>query len=152
MDTNQNLLNNELQIDVIAHSHLKETAMWAKFISIVGIILSILLAIAAFFMGAFIAKFSSSYRPYGSSGRMMGAGMITIVYLVVAVVFFFVSLYLNRFASTMKTALQTNDQSTLNQSFKNIKVYFRSLGIITVIYLLFLFLFLIIGVGSALMR
>ena len=38
METNENLLNAELQIDSIAHAHLAETAKWGIFLSILGFI------------------------------------------------------------------------------------------------------------------
>jgi hypothetical protein len=137
MDTNENLLNNDLQIDPASQAHLKETAGWAKFISIVGIVASILLAIAAFFIGAIMSRYSA-YGRYGSEMSTMGAGVITVVYLIGAVITFFVSLYLNRFAMKMKTALDTSDQAALTSSFQNIKVYFRFIGIILIIYIAFI--------------
>ena len=143
MDTTENLLNNDLQIDPMSHTHLKETASWAKFISIVGIVASIFLAIFAFFVGAFISSYSSPYSRYSSSFSSMGAGVITAVYLIIALVTFFVSLYLNRFAMRMRTALDNYDQAALTSAFQNIKIYFRFIGIILIIYIGFILLALL---------
>ena len=141
MDTGENLLNNDLQIDPISHGHLKETASWAKFISIVGIVASILLAVAAFFVGAMISRYGSNpYNRYSSSFASMGAGIITAIYLLFAVICFFVSFYLNRFAMRMRSALDNYDQSALTQAFQNIKIYFRIIGILLIIYIAFLIL------------
>jgi hypothetical protein len=37
----------------------------------------------------------------------------------------------------MKTALNTNDQLTLNTSFQNLKIMFRYVGILTIVMLSF---------------
>jgi hypothetical protein len=50
-----------------------------------------------------------------------------------AVVGFFPLLYMLRFANQMRTALDGNDQEKLNESFQNLKRYFRYFGIITII-------------------
>ena len=51
MEANESLLNNELHIDATAQSYLSETAKWGNFLSIVGFILSGLIAIIALFAG-----------------------------------------------------------------------------------------------------
>jgi len=70
----------------------------------------------------------------------MGAGIITAIYLLFAVICFFVSFYLNRFAMRMRSALDNYDQSALTQAFQNIKIYFRIIGILLIIYIAFLIL------------
>lgn len=149
MESDQNLLNSELQIDTIAHAHLAETAKWCNFLSIVGFVLSVILAIAALFMGTILGNLSNNYR---SSSSVIGAGFITVLYLLIAVLYFFMSLFLYRFASKMKAALHLNDQENLNNSFLNLKNLYKLMGILTIIYLSFLVLALILGIGGALMR
>jgi hypothetical protein len=51
----------------------------------------------------------------------------------------------------MKTALYSNDQEHLNNSFMNLKNLYKLMGILTIVYLGFLALALILGIGSALM-
>ena len=153
MELNENLLNNELQIDAASHSHLKEAAMWARFVSIFGIVISVILAIAAFFVGSFLSNMDSNpYSRYGSDSAAMGAGMITVIYLIAAVICFIMSLYLFRFATKMKAALLSGDQLLLNLSFQNLKVYFRIIGIITAIYLVIIVLAMLIGLIGVMMQ
>jgi len=72
MDTNRNLLNEDLQVDSIAITHLKETAMWSKLFAIVGLVISVILAIAAFFMGALMESLSGGfYSTTGSTGAFI---------------------------------------------------------------------------------
>ncbi len=148
MESNQDLINNPLQIDTVAQVHLAQTARWANFLSIVGFILSCIIALFALFAGTLLGTVS---RGFGNSGSMIGAGFITVIYLIVAAVYFFMSLFLYRFASKMKMALYSSDQEYLNSSFMNLKNLYKMMGILTIIYLCFLALALILGIGGALM-
>lgn len=150
MDAEHHLLENELLIDTITHSHLKETAMWAKFLAIAGFVMSILIAVAAIFAGTMFNKLAAGLPGGRGSGTgMMAGGMIMIVYLVIAVVAFFMALFLFRFGVKMQAALKVNDQETFNLSFQNLKMYYRFAGIITIIYLAILLLALIGGITAA---
>ncbi len=145
MEPNQNLLNSDLQIDQSAHIYLSETARWANFLSIVGFVLSVILAIAGLFMGVFLGSTSSTY----GNSSFIGAGFAAVFYLIIAVLYFVMSLFLYRFASKMKMALYTNDQETLNNSFLNLKNLYKMMGILTIIYLSLIVLFMIFGIGAA---
>lgn len=149
MDTEQHLLENELMIDNISQSHLKETAMWTKFLAITGFFLSALIAIGAFVVGTMLNKLSAI--PGGKPMGAMAGGMITVIYLFVAVIAFFMSFYLFKFSIKMQMALKANDQETLNVSFQNLKNYYRFAGIITILYLVILLLALIGGTMAAIL-
>ena len=148
MELSQNLLSSELQVDPIGAGHLKEIAMWAKFLAVLGLILSIILAIVAFFIGTILTNFSRGISG-NSSTTFVGAGFVTVIYLIIAAIYFFTSLYLFRFATKMKMALLTVDQDSFNGSLLNLKLVYRIMGIIMIIYLAFLALALIGGVLAA---
>ncbi|CAN5375213.1 hypothetical protein BH11BAC3_BH11BAC3_43690 [soil metagenome] len=133
-----NLIENELVIDNISRGHLSETATWGKFLGIVGFVYSLLVAVAAIFAGSVLSKLMSGTE--GNGERILAGGSVAIIYLVLAGVIFFMSLYLFRFSKNIQLALLTNDQATLSISLKNLKVYFRFAGIITAIALIFTFL------------
>lgn len=135
----------ELQIDTLTTSHLSSTAKWAKFISIVGFIVSALLAIGAFFAGSFISAFSQS-----SGVGYINGGAFTIVYLIMALLFFLPNLFLFNYSGKMQQALNGNDQNALNNSFGQLKSYFKFIGIIMIIVIsmyALVFLLAIIGVA-----
>lgn len=148
MEPSQNLLSSELVVDPIASAHLKETAMWARFLAIVGLVLSILIGILALFAGSILAGMS---REFGNStaDAAIGSGIVTIIYLLVAALYFFISLYLFRFAGRMKLALLTTDQENFQSSLHNLKLVYRIMGIIMIVYLGILALVLIGGVLAA---
>jgi hypothetical protein len=153
MEPNQNLLSTDLQMDSIVQSHLKETAMWARFLGIIGFVLTGFIAIAAFFMGTIIGNVMRTNPYAGSGGDVTGmlGGFITVIYLILAVVMFFISLFTYRFGVRTKAAILSTDQESLYKGMLNLKLLFRTYGIIMVIYLAFILLALIGGVFGAMM-
>ena len=139
-------------IDQSSRVHLSEAAKWAKFISIVGFVMCGLIVVMAFFMGTFLATMTNPYNEgYSSSGGLtkgMGA-LVAFFYIAIAVLVFFPYLFLFRFATRMKTALNTNDQLTLNTSFQNLKIMFRYVGILTIVMLSFYALGILIVIAMA---
>ncbi len=133
-----NLIENDLVIDNVSRGHLAETATWGKFLGIVGFVYSLLVAVGAIFAGSILTKLSGGIESSGE--RMLAGGSVAIIYLVLAGVIFFMSLYLFRFSKNIQLALLTNDQPSLATSLKNLKIYFRFAGIITAIALIFTFL------------
>ena len=130
MENELNLIETELIVDSTISAHLKETAVWGKFIAVIGFIYSGLILLAAFFAASMFAKFT------GNSNGIFAGSMVGIVYLAFSGVMFFMSMYLFKFAKNTQVALRTNDQESLVASFKNLKIYFRFAGIITVVALI----------------
>lgn len=127
-----------LNIDPVTKTHLAETARWARFLAILGMIV-LGLGLVVSLMGATI--FTSFFGfPTGiddESNAALGAVRIGMVIgtLIVSAVVFFPLLFLLRFANAMRRALAANDQGRLNEAFQNLKVYFRYLGILVIIFL-----------------
>jgi Family of unknown function (DUF5362) len=149
MDANPNLLSNELYVDSTAAAHLKETAMWSKFLAVTGMVISIIIALAGLVAGPMLANMNRNFGDANSGLGAMGSLFITVFYIFIGVVYFFLSLFLFRFATRMKQALLTTDQENFNASLMNLKLVYRTLGIITVVYLSLLALVLLVGIGSA---
>ena len=126
-----------LSIDPVTKAHLSETAKWARFLAIVGIILLIVGVIFSLIMAVGMSAFTGSFdNQYGGASPFPGFGVaIALVYIIILVLWFFPLLYLLRFANRMRVALNGNDQQALNVSFQNLKVCFRYVGIVTIIVL-----------------
>jgi hypothetical protein len=141
MEQNQETSLFGFGIDTSSRSHLGEAARWARFLAIVGFIVCGLIVVLAFFAGTFLTMFSNTYNDgYSGSTTALTRGMgvfVTVFYIGIAILFFFPYLFLFRFANLMKSALNTNDQVTLNTSFQNLKIMFRYVGILTIILLCF---------------
>ena len=129
MNTAPNLLDNDLIIDDAAISHLKEAAVWGKFLGIMGFVYSIVIALSGIFTGIW-SRYSQR------SNRMMQASLTAMIYLVGAAIIFFMSLYLFRFAKKIQVSILSNNQQGLSDAFRNLKLYFRFAGIISIIALM----------------
>ena len=142
-----------LSIDLNTKTYLYEAAKWARFLAIVGMIALGLMVIFGLFFSTMMATSSNPFEEpvEGGSGLMSGVGIgVAVMYIVLALIWFFPLLYLLRFANTMKTSLNSNDQNALNVSFQNLKSCFRYVGIITIILLaLYALIFVIALLGGA---
>ncbi|MFL5742064.1 MAG: DUF5362 family protein [Flavisolibacter sp.] len=142
MEDNSSLFS--LTIDPVTKSHLLETARWGRFLAIMGFILCVLIVVLGVFFGSLMT------RIYNRDGiQPMPAGMnivMACVYLVIAVIYFFPCLFLFRFSSGIKLALNSNEQDRLNASFENLKSLFRYVGIMTIIILVIYGLILIFAI------
>ena len=146
--SSQNLF--DLQIDHQSNSYLSEAAKWGKFLAIMGFIFCGLLIIIALFAGTMMASVMSGFGGSSSdaTASAVGGGVITFVYLVFAVIYFFPCLYLYNFSSKMQAALRANQQETLNTSFRNLKSCFKFMGILMIIMLAFWALGIVIAIGA----
>jgi len=148
--TNENLF--ELQVDQQSISYLGETARWAKFLSIVGFVVCGIMILFALFFGSIMSTFSKLGSGSDSFSSAMGAGYsygLTVVYLIIALLYFFPCLYLFNFSSKMQAALRNNDQINLNAAFGNLKSCFKFVGILTIVVLSFYLLGTIVVVSVA---
>lgn len=150
MEQNQDSSLFGINVDQTAKSHLAEAAKWAKFLSIMGFIFCGFIVLIGLFFGTFMSMFSSRYgenNPYNDFPASTGFGAsMAVLYIVIALIYFFPCLFLFRFSVKMKAALASNDQEVLNTSFQNLKASFRYVGIIMIVMLAFWALALIIGV------
>jgi hypothetical protein len=145
----------ELSFDRESIDHLTETAKWGKFLAIVGFITCGLLLIVSFFVGSIMSSTSALVpSPYPSAESRavsnLGGAFFTMIYIIGAVIYFFPCLYLYRYSVRMKTALNTNDQTKLNQSLKSQRMLYRYIGIVTIITLSLYVIGLLIG-GTAML-
>lgn len=146
--TSQNLF--DLQIDHQSNSYLSEAAKWGKFLAIMGFIFCGLLIIIALFAGTMMASMMSGFGGSSSeaTASAVGGGVITFVYIVFALIYFFPCLYLYNFASKMQVALRANQQESLNTSFRNLKSCFKFMGVLMIIMLAFWALGIVIAIGA----
>ncbi len=146
-----------LTIDPLTKAHLTETAKWARFLAIVGMVALVLMILFGIFFSSMMATSTNPFEEPTEAGRglMSGVGVaMALLYIVMAIIWFFPLLYLLRFANSMKSALHGNDQNALNVSFQNLKSCFRYVGIFTIISLLIyalIFVFALLGGAASLM-
>ncbi|WP_159947199.1 DUF5362 family protein [Polaribacter septentrionalilitoris] len=118
----------QLTLTSASKQFLKETAKWAFFLSIIGFLLIFLMLILAVFANTIFSMVAMQ------PGIPENIGMImTITYLVLAVIYFFPVYYLMQFANKMKKAIATKNDETLTGSFEMLKSHYKFLGVFTII-------------------
>ena len=139
-----------LNIDPLTKTHLNETAKWARFLAILGMVV-LALGLVVGLMGATVFTTFMGVQmgnDYGAGSSAVNTATITLVVttIIISAVVFFPLLFLLRFANAMKRAIAANDQNKLNVSFQNLKIYFRYLGIVAIIFLVLYGIIIAIGV------
>ncbi|MCD6017432.1 MAG: hypothetical protein K0S53_553 [Bacteroidetes bacterium] len=113
--------------------HLIETSKWSKFLSILGFIglgLMVLGAIVILVVGVSFG----SYMGGGASGAL-GASMIALLYLVMAIVYFFPCYYLFKSSTGIQNGIYSNNQELLNSGFESLKSHYKFIGIMMIVIL-----------------
>lgn len=108
---------------------LKETAKWTKFLAIVGYISVGFIVLAAFALIGMGSMLDSGYL-----GALQG-GFVGVIYLLMALLYFFPVHYLFQFSSRMKKALDQGDEVTLGAGFDYLKKHYKFIGVLTIIML-----------------
>ncbi|MFV0604703.1 MAG: hypothetical protein ACK5NK_02570 [Niabella sp.] len=122
---------NSLEVDQSSKANLAEAAKWAKFLGIVGIVMLVLMILGGLSIAVVGSSVLSNMEGYGGmpfSGAIFGG-----IYIVIALLYAYPTWALFKFGSLMRLAVQTEDQTTLNQSFGFLKKFFTFFGILTII-------------------
>jgi hypothetical protein len=136
-----------LVMDMASIGYLGETASWAKFLAIVGFVMCGLFVAFGLFMGTFTSTMGSRMdMPFGGFGSIM-----TLMYIGLAVLYFFPCYYMYVFATRMKRVIATNDQTQLSSSFQNLKSSFKFAGIMMLVFIGIWVLGMLGGLAGALM-
>jgi hypothetical protein len=117
--------------------HLDQISRWTTFFSVMGFILVGILLIFAFFSG----RIFSAVTHHHAKGPAL---IMSLVYVLMAVIYFFPVVYLYRFSSLSRRAIRLNDPNEIVTAFKNLKWHFQFVGIVTIVVLL---IYLLVGIG-----
>jgi len=156
MEQNEPLFG--LSLDNSVNGYLRETAKWSRFLAIVGFIglgLGLIIFLFMILVGFSSFQTADPYNQYPGYEKtlFMSRGIATVFGLVFIVLYFFPLMYLYRFGTQMRDALNANDQEKLTTAFKNLKSVFRFMGILTIIilalYALVFILALVFGAAAS---
>lgn len=131
-----------LSVSEDVRSFIYETAKWTKFLSVIGFIFSALIAVSAFSVAAIMGSMESAMP--NNPLMKMGAGGITVLYLVIALLQFYPSLLLYKFSSAANQAVLYGDQESLSIAMGKLKSFFKFWGILTIVFIAF-YILMIIG-------
>ncbi len=148
MENQNNLTLNDQAVDA-----LRVSGKWCLFLSIVGFIGLGLLLIGAMVMYATMSAIPDMAMA-GAGGGMppsMGAGIfgamrgiLSGIYIVLAVVYFFPIYYLYKYAKGMKDALESSNSDILSEALVYLKSHHKFLGIMTIV-IISLYILLFVG-------
>ncbi|MEE9409279.1 MAG: hypothetical protein V3V28_14540 [Polaribacter sp.] len=111
-------------------SYLRETAKWSQFLAIIGFVGIGLMIVFALFAGTIFSAIPQAQAMPFDLGIVM-----TITYLILALLYFLPVYYLYQFSSKMKTALLTKNDETLSDAFEILKSHYKYVGVFTIIIL-----------------
>lgn len=127
MEQNSSLFS--LSLDTGSKTQLSGAALWARAFAIAGLLLlGVALARAVYTM--YLISHYDAGTTFLTAERI---GMIA-GYLLIFLIPAFALLFVLRFAGKIKIALNTEDSSRLTQSFQNLKIYFRYMSIIIILF------------------
>ena len=144
-------MNDGFVITEASRGYLRETAKWAKFLAIVGFVIMGFLVLFGLFFGAIMGSTMSGLEDAGL-GAGIGAGAFGAIYVVMALLYFFPTLYLYRFATRTKQALLDSDSEGLAWGLEQLKSTFKFMGIMMIVILALyalMFLFAIVFGAAA---
>lgn len=128
---------------------LHETGGWANFIAIMGFIMVGFLILVGLFMGTVLSSFTPEDKPLP-----FPAQTFTIIYLAIALVYFFPIYYLYNFANQVRNGIRSRDPDKIASGIRNLKSHYKFIGILTIvticIYILAMVLMMALGAGAML--
>ncbi len=119
--------------------HAAVSAKWSKFLAIVGFVFIGFIVIAALSVGLIADKLPNV--PF--------SGLITVLYLLIAALYFYPTYTLFVYATKVRKALNTGDQEDLEEGYKNLASHHKFLGILILIFLCLYGLIFLAGIGGA---
>lgn len=131
----------ENQLTNLAVEYLKESAKWCKFLAIIGFVGIGLMVLAGLFMMIGMSSFESANMPVPMTA-------FSIVYILIAAIYFFPVYYLYQYATKTSVALRSRNQQLLTDGLENLKSHHKFLGIFALIVIsiyALIFVFAIIG-------
>jgi hypothetical protein len=138
----------ELHLNQTALEYLRESAKWSMFLAILGFVGVGFLALMAIIMTSVMSALPDTSGPLGAV-----KGIVSIVYLVIALIYLFPVYYLYRYASNAKKAIYSKDSGLLTDAFGALKSHHKFLGIAAIIIIsLYILMAIIMVIGISVFR
>ena len=137
----------ELNLPPVILAFLKETSTWTYFLSILGFI-----GIGLMILGGLFFSLAMNLIPGGNPYAGLGVDMsyFGMIYVVIALFYFFPVLYLFNFSRKMKSALNSNNNDELTSAFSNLKSHYKFIGIFTIVIIsLYVLIFVFAMIAGA---
>lgn len=126
-------------------ANMRTAMSWAKFMAIVCFVMTGMIFVAAVILLAMGGAMQYYYPALG------GGALLGICYLVIAVIYFFLSYFMYMFAVKTKRAIDNGCMQDLSSGTMNMKYYFKMTGIVTIVTIavvVLMILFAAIGMAA----
>jgi len=127
-------------------SYIYETARWTRFLSIIGFVATGIMILFSFSAEALISAMNGKVGAANNPWAALGGGFLTIVFLLSALLYFYPSLLLFKYASSAKQAVLYGDQPALSEAMIRMKSFFKFWGIITITVLALYIISFLLGI------
>jgi Family of unknown function (DUF5362) len=129
----------DLTLSLADRGYLAETGRWARFLGIIGYILTGFIVLAALAMGTVMGDMAKIGAQTGNPmlSKMEGGFGIgfAIIYLLLALLYFFPSYYLHGYGTNLGRALREHDNAALTAALGREKSFFKFWGVMMIIML-----------------
>jgi hypothetical protein len=135
--------NRKIEISQESLGYLDTTRKWTMFFAILGFIGVGIMMIFGLVFGLFMSAFSSKLpgiegvegmENAGTAGGIAGIAILVIM-VIFAIVYFFPLLFLVRFSKHTANAVAKLDANELQTGLKNLKNYWKYIGILFIVFL-----------------
>ena len=145
-ETNEPLTPGETKWIILteeAQYFLYQSGRWARFLGIMGFIGSVFLLL----VGLFFSFRTSIIPSYQESSTLPGgfSGMMGFMYIIIAVFYTFVSLYLYKFGDRIKRGIELRNTDQVTDALGKLKSFFKMMGVTAIVFIV---LYILIIVGS----
>lgn len=138
----------ELHLNQTALDYLRESAKWSMFLAVLGFVGVGFLALMAIIMTSVMSAMPETPGPFGAV-----KGIVSILYIVIAVIYLFPIYYLYRYASNTKKAIYSKDSALLTDALGALKSHHKFLGIAAIIIIsLYILMAIIMVIGFSALR
>ena len=137
------LENRKIEIGLETLNNLNTTRKWTMFHAIIGFIFLGLFIVIGVITGMFLSAFNA-----GATSIGLPESLLVVIFIILAIVYFFPVLFLFRFSKHTAHAVQTLDKKSLHKAFRNLKSYFVFIGILIIIVLISYLVGLIVAGSS----
>jgi hypothetical protein len=129
----------KIELNEIAIDALRVSAKWSLFLAIIGFIGIGLMIIGAIFLSSIMGALPSKGNPI-----MAMKGIVSVIYIIFAALYFPPVYYLFKYATDMKIALQNRDSEDVGNALNYLKSHHKYLGV-SMIVIMSLYVLMIIG-------
>ena len=141
--TNKSLF--DLSFDENTKLQLKGAATWGGIAAIVAIIGAILSFIAYFIEKSSSKTYQFEGFPEMRSSQSSGNIVSSIITFGLSIILFY---YLNKFSKSTKAGIDGSNQELISEGLGSLSTYFKIIGVLLIIAIVFICFALLIGLGS----